>query len=60
MTAPLRRLRSLDLRLTLLGLALAVTGVVAAGAKDRAVAATDGLEAKLESCKSCHGLSALG
>jgi cytochrome c553 len=60
MTAPLRRLRSLDLRLTLLGLALAVTGVVAAGAKDRAVAATDGLEAKLLYCKTCHGLQAQG
>ena len=60
MTARLRRLRRLDLRLTLLGLALAAMYVVAAGAKERAVAARDGLEAKLLYCKTCHGLQAQG
>jgi cytochrome c553 len=53
-------LRRLDLRLTLLGLALAAMCGVAAGAKERAVAARDGLEAKLLYCKTCHGLQAQG
>ena len=50
----------IDLRLTLLGLALAVVCGVAAGAKERAVAARNGLEAKLLYCKTCHGLQAQG
>jgi cytochrome c553 len=56
----LQRLRRLDLRLTLLGLALAAMYAVAAGAKEGAVAARDGLEAKILYCKTCHGLQAQG
>lgn len=56
----LQRLRRLDLRLTLLGLAFAAMCGVAAGARERAVAARDGVEAKLLYCKTCHGLKAQG
>ena len=54
------RLRRVDLRLALLGLALAVVCGVAAGARERMVPATGSLEAKLLYCKTCHGLQAQG
>ena len=54
------RLRRVDLRLALLGLALTVVCGVAAGARERMVPATGSLEAKLLYCKTCHGLQAQG
>jgi cytochrome c553 len=54
------RLRRVDLRLALLGLALTVLCGVAAGARERMVPATGSLEAKLLYCKTCHGLQAQG
>ena len=54
------RLRRVDLRLALLGLALTVVCGVAAGARERMVPATGSLEAKILYCKTCHGLQAQG
>ena len=54
------RLRRVDLRLALLGLALTVLCGVAAGARERMVPATGSLDAKLLYCKTCHGLQAQG
>ena len=54
------RLRRVDLRLALLGLALTVLCGVAAGARERMVPATGSLEAKILYCKTCHGLQAQG
>ena len=54
------RLRRVDLRLALLGLALTVVCGVAAGARERMVPATGSLDAKLLYCKTCHGLQAQG
>ena len=54
------RLRRVDLRLALLGLALTVVWGVAAGARERMVPATGSLEAKILYCKTCHGLQAQG
>lgn len=54
------RFRRVDLRLTLLGLALTVVCGVAAGARERVVPATGSLEAKRLYCKTCHGLQAQG
>ena len=54
------RLRRVDLRLALLGLALTVVCGVAAGARERMVPATGSLEAKIVYCKTCHGLQAQG
>jgi cytochrome c553 len=54
------RFRRVDLRLTLLGLALTVVCGVAAGARERIVPARGSLEAKILYCKTCHGLQAQG
>ena len=54
------RFGRVDLRLVLPGLALTVVCGVAAGARERIVPATSGLEAKLLYCKTCHGLQAQG
>ena len=54
------RLRRVDLRLALLGLAFTVACGVAAGARERMVPATGSLEAKILYCKTCHGLQAQG
>ncbi len=48
------------LRRTLLASTLAVGLPIAGHAAERGVVATGGLEAKLEYCKTCHGLSAQG
>ena len=52
--------RAVSLRPALQAVMLAAAFSVAARADERAVAARGGLEAKLEYCKTCHGLSAQG
>ena len=52
--------RAVSLRPALQAVMLAAAFSVAARAEERAVAARGGFEAKLEYCKTCHGLSAQG
>jgi cytochrome c553 len=56
----LRWFRAVDLRLASLGLTLTAVCCIAASADERVGAARGGFEAKLEYCKTCHGLSAQG
>src|SRR5215470_13689651 len=60
--APKRKVprRAVSLRPALQAVMLTAAFSVAARAEERAVAARGGLEAKLEYCKTCHGLSAQG
>jgi cytochrome c553 len=60
--APKRTLlrRAVSLRRALRAMMLAAAFAVAVHAQERAVAARAGFEAKLEYCKTCHGLSAQG
>ena len=51
---------AVSLRPALQAMMLTAAFSVAARADERAVAARGGLEAKLEYCKTCHGLSAQG
>ena len=53
-------MKVIDLRLILQTAVMAVAFSVSAHAEDRTVRAKGGLEAKLEYCKTCHGLSGQG
>jgi cytochrome c553 len=55
-----RAVQAAGLRLTLLTAALALGFSVSGHAQDMVVHAKGGLEAKLEYCKTCHGLSGQG
>jgi cytochrome c553 len=55
-----RIMKVITLRLTLSAAMLAVAFCTAGRAEDRGVPARQGLEAKLEYCKTCHGLSGQG
>jgi cytochrome c553 len=55
-----RIMKVITLRLTLSAAMLAVAFCTAGRAEDRGVPARQGLKAKLEYCKTCHGLSGQG
>jgi cytochrome c553 len=55
-----RIVKATGLRLALLTAALTMVSSVSAGAQERMAPARGGLEAKLEYCKTCHGLSGQG
>jgi len=55
-----RTVKATGLRLALLTAALTMVSSVSAGAQERMAPARGGLEAKLEYCKTCHGLSGQG
>lgn len=55
-----RSVKATGLRLALLTAGLAMLSSASAGAQERMAPARGGLEAKLEYCKTCHGLSGQG